>query len=279
VFTRFDKVRRSAAACTLAALLQAGQALAGEPASPWDGDARSAMRLIAGSSSAPIQAGIEIRLKPGWHTYWRYPGDAGVPPRFDFTGSRNLDSVTVAWPVPRRIEEQGLTVIGYTSDVILPLVVVPQNRSAPVVLHLKLQYAVCEKLCVPVEASAELVLAGALSPYDAALVQAQARVATRRALGQGETLAIRALSRDDAHARAIVEVAAPAQTDIDLFAEGPTAEWALPIPVRSGPPAGGVQRFVFALDGAPPGAKYAGTLITLTAAGGGEAIEVTAPLE
>ena len=33
-----------------------------------------------------MRAGIEIRLKPGWHTYWRYPGDAGVPPRFDFAG-------------------------------------------------------------------------------------------------------------------------------------------------------------------------------------------------
>src|SRR5262245_57507317 len=71
-------------------------------ASRWDGDARSAIRLIAGSArpgdAAPLRAGIEIRLQPGWHTYWRYPGDAGVPPRFDFSGSQNVKTVDVRWP-------------------------------------------------------------------------------------------------------------------------------------------------------------------------------------
>src|SRR5262245_14165544 len=54
-------------------------AAAGDHASRWDGDARSAVRLIAGSApvgtTAPLRAGVEIRLKSGWHTYWRYPGD------------------------------------------------------------------------------------------------------------------------------------------------------------------------------------------------------------
>ena len=94
-------------------------ARAADDASPWDGDARSAVRLIAGSSgggeaSAPMRAGIEIRLKPGWHTYWRYPGDAGVPPRFDFAGSQNVKAVEVLWPAPRRMPEEGLSAIGYT---------------------------------------------------------------------------------------------------------------------------------------------------------------------
>jgi DsbC/DsbD-like thiol-disulfide interchange protein len=240
------------------------------------------MRLIAGSSAAPTaSAGIEIRLKSGWHTYWRYPGDAGVPPRFDFAGSRNLESATVLWPAPRRIQEQGLNIIGYTGNLILPLVVAPQDRAIPVALRLKLDYAVCEKLCVPAEARAELTLAGAPSPYDAALAEAQAAVPKKRALGQGDTLAIRALRRDKSHpgSNAIIDVVAPPETNVDLFVEGPTAEWALPVPVRSAPPAAGVQRFVFDLDGAPPGMNYAGALITLTAVAGNEAVEVTAPLQ
>ncbi len=71
---------------------------------------RSAVRLIAGSQpagAAVIRAGIEIKLKPGWHTYWRYPGDAGVPPRFDFQGSKNVKAVEVLWPAPQRIPEAG----------------------------------------------------------------------------------------------------------------------------------------------------------------------------
>src|SRR6185436_9769338 len=128
----FNRLRRTAAPRAIAiwamSLLAAGNATAGDDASRWDGDARSALRLIAGSSAtperAPTRAGIEIKLKNGWHTYWRYPGDAGVPPRFDFAGSQNVKSVEVLWPAPQRIPEQGLVAIGYTGDVILPLAVV-----------------------------------------------------------------------------------------------------------------------------------------------------------
>jgi len=162
----FDRLRRSAALLGIWAmsLIAASSASATDDASPWDGDTRSAVRLIAGSSPAPeqaaIRAGIAIRLKNGWHTYWRYPGDAGVPPRFDFAGSQNAKSVEVRWPAPQRISEQGLVAIGYTGDLILPLAIVPQNRAKPVKLRLKLDYAVCETLCVPAEGQVELVLMG-----------------------------------------------------------------------------------------------------------------------
>src|SRR5262245_22029868 len=139
------RLRRSAGLrvvglCAIGLMAAAGAAAA-EDASRWDGDARSAVRLIAGSSrhgdSAALRAGLEIRVKPGWHTYWRYPGDAGVPPRFDFAGSQNVKAVDVLWPAPQAIPEEGLTVIGYTDNVILPLAVVPQNRAKPVTLRLK----------------------------------------------------------------------------------------------------------------------------------------------
>ena len=88
----------------LAAFLVAAHAYAAD-GSAWDGDARSAVRLIAGESKsvgdAQLHAGIEIRLAPGWKTYWRYPGDLGVPPRFDFAGSTNVQQVTGQWPTPR----------------------------------------------------------------------------------------------------------------------------------------------------------------------------------
>src|SRR5262249_56112198 len=94
-------------------------ARAADDASPWDGDARSAVRVIAGSSAtperAPIRAGIEIRLKNGWHTYWRYPGDAGVPPRFDFAGSQNVKSIEALCPPPQRIPAPALLTPRYTA--------------------------------------------------------------------------------------------------------------------------------------------------------------------
>ena len=53
-----------------------------------------------------LRAGIEIKLQPGWHTYWRYPGDSGVPPRFDFSGSDNVASVKVLYPAPHLFTDE-----------------------------------------------------------------------------------------------------------------------------------------------------------------------------
>src|SRR4051812_39713501 len=70
-----------------------------EETSPWQRDAHSAVRLLAGSrSGAVLLGGIAIQLQPGWKTYWRTPGDSGVPPRFDFSKSDNVEAVTVMWP-------------------------------------------------------------------------------------------------------------------------------------------------------------------------------------
>ena len=285
----FNRLRRTAAPRAIAiwamSLLAAGNATAGDDASRWDGDARSALRLIAGSSAtpdrAPTRTGIEIRLKNGWHTYWRYPGDAGVPPRFDFAGSQNVKSVEVLWPAPQRIPEQGLVAIGYTGDVILPLAIVPQNSGEPVKLRLKLDYAVCETLCVPAEGKAELTLSGGASSHDAALAAAEARLPHKAALGEGAALAIKSVRREGAGARAriLVDVAAPPAATIALFAEGPTPEWALPVPVAVDGAPKGLQRFAFDLDGAPPGATYDGAAIALTAVADDVAIEVVTRLD
>ncbi len=297
----FDRLRPSAAPhamralainlCATSAVLVVGSSLAsaGDDASRWDGDARSAVRLIAGAPPAGktatttpmLRAGVEVRLKRGWHTYWRYPGDAGVPPRFDFAGSQNVKSVDVLYPAPQPIPEQGLIAIGYTNDVIWPLAVEPKDRTKPVTLRLKLDYAVCEKLCVPAQGKAELTLAGGASARAGALAEAEARVPKKLALGEGSPLAVKSARKEDgtSRPRVIVDVAAPPGSPVALFAEGPTPDWALPVPAAiDGAPAG-LQRFAFDLDGAPPGAKYQGVPITLTAVAGNNAIEVVTRLD
>jgi len=269
----------------------AGAARAAEDVSPWDGDARSATRLIAGArpsgQGAPLRAGIEIRLKPGWHTYWRYPGDAGVPPRFDFAGSQNVKAVEVLWPAPQRLPEAGLATIGYDRDVILPLRVTPQDRSKPVTVQIKVDYAICEKLCVPAQAKAGLALpggqpaTGGQTAQDARLAAAEARVPRKVALGAGSPLAVRSVRLEPGadRSRVLVDIVAPPGASVDLFAEGPTDQWALPLPVAVDGAASGLQRFMFELDGAPPGAKYEGALLSLTAVTDGDAIEVPIHLD
>src|SRR4029077_19572234 len=125
---------------------------------PWVMGAQMDTRLLADHGvNAPVRAGVEIKLKAGWKTYWRYPGDAGVPPRFDWSGSENVAAVEVKWPAPERfVDESGAKSIGYYGDIVFPLVVRPADPARPVRLKLKLDFAVCDKLCVP--ADAELLL-------------------------------------------------------------------------------------------------------------------------
>jgi DsbC/DsbD-like thiol-disulfide interchange protein len=251
-------------------------------ATAWSKDAHSAVRLIAASApeagGATLRAGIEIRLDKGWKTYWRYPGDSGVPPRFDFTRSDNLKTVAVEWPAPHRFSDEGGQSIGYKDHVILPLRVAPQDASRPVTLRLDLDYAVCEKLCVPAEAKTELVLSGAPTPHEAALNAAQARVPQPSSVGATSAFAVRAVRRESPQ-RIVVDVAAPPDAPVDLFAEGPTPDWALPLPAREVDAPPGLQRFAFVLDGLPPGATAAGATLTLTAVAGDAAIEVTYRLD
>jgi DsbC/DsbD-like thiol-disulfide interchange protein len=253
-------------------------------ASAWDGDTRSAVRLISGNpDGTTLRAGVEIQLAPGWKTYWRYPGDSGVPPRFDFAQSNNVKSVTLLWPAPRRFVDDGGQAIGYERNVIFPVRIVANDPARPVVLRLKLDYAVCEKLCVPAEGSVELSLGATpiASKTEPALVAAEARVPTRASIGDHASLAVRGVKQEPGvrYPRVTVDVAAPDGEAVDLLAEGPTPEWALPLPtpVADAPP--GVHRFTFDLDGLPPGQSTQGASLTLTAIAGASAIEVKAALD
>jgi DsbC/DsbD-like thiol-disulfide interchange protein len=284
-----DRLRRTAAprAIGLCAtlLIAASPATAADDASRWDGDARSAIRLIAGSSpagkTAPLRAGIEIRLKPGWHTYWRYPG-----------GRRRAAALRL-WGIA---EPQGGR--GHVARAAAH----PGGEPGGDRVYRRHHPAACDpaakrgeargaasqaRLCGvrevvrAAEGKGELVLAGGPSSHDTALAAAAARVPQKAALGQGSTIAIKSVRREDgaARPRIVVDVAAPSGASVALFAEGPAPDWALPVPTPiEGAPAG-LQRFAFELDGAPPGAKYNGAAVTLTAVAGDAAIEVATHLD
>src|SRR5881396_1464808 len=139
------------AALGLATLLVGAYALPlrAEDSSPWQRDTHSAVRLLAGSrSGAVLLGGIAFQLQPGWKTYWRTPGDSGVPPRFDFSKSENVESVTVLWPAPLKFDDgAGGHSLGYHNTFVLPLRIVLKSADKPVTLRADISYAVCEKLC------------------------------------------------------------------------------------------------------------------------------------
>ncbi len=104
-------------------------------------------------------AAVVMRLAPGWKTYWRVPGEGGLPPRFDFSGSANVDKVRVLWPAPKRFRSPvtGET-IGFKRLVVFPLLITPKNRDEPMRLTLKLDYGVCGEMCMPATANVSLLL-------------------------------------------------------------------------------------------------------------------------
>ena len=120
--------------CAVAAALGQGVARV-DLASPWVELHAARVRLLAGppavKSAKSYLAGVEITLAEGWKTYWRTPGDAGVPPTFDWAGSTNLATIKVGYPAPRRMQEPGAETIGYTSAVIFPVEVVPRDAASP----------------------------------------------------------------------------------------------------------------------------------------------------
>ena len=245
-----------------------------EDASPWQRDSHSAVRLLAGSrSGAVLLGGIAIQLQPGWKTYWRTPGDSGVPPGFDFSKSENVEAVTVMWPAPMKFDDgAGGVSLGYKQQVVLPLRIVAKNADKPLTLRAEINYAVCEKICIPVEASAELPFASVASTEDGALSAALDTVPKPANIGDPNPLTIRDVKREG-KTTVLVDASAPAGKDVSLFVEGPTPDWALQVPklVENSPP--GVKRFSFELDGLPPGANPDGAALKLTLVGGDRAYE------
>jgi DsbC/DsbD-like thiol-disulfide interchange protein len=265
-----------AALCCAATLIASSLAIEAhaQDASPWQRDGHSAVRLLAGSrSGAVLMGGIAFQLQPGWKTYWRTPGDSGVPPRFDFSKSDNIEAVTVLWPAPMQFDDgAGGHSLGYKGQVVLPLRIVAKNADKPVTLRAAISYAVCEKLCIPVEANAELAFASVASTEDSALYAALDTVPKPANVGDPNPLTIRDVKRER-KSTVVVDVATPDNRDVSLFVEGPTPEWALPLPklIEGAPP--GVKRFSFELDGLPPGASPEGAALKLTLVGGDRAYE------
>jgi DsbC/DsbD-like thiol-disulfide interchange protein len=148
----------------LVAIGWAVPAAADEPAaaSAWQEGHSARLRLIADGASSfgsdDRRAGIEIVLADGWKTYWRMPGDAGVPPSFDWSKSENVAEVEVLFPAPKRIQEAGGTAVGYTGTVILPVRIKPADAARSVRLALSIEYGVCREICIPVEAAVTLEL-------------------------------------------------------------------------------------------------------------------------
>ena len=140
----------------------------------------------ASSRAAATLPGSRLLLAPGAITYWRDPGDAGLPPTLDFSASDNVASVELEFPAPKRIKEaDGGEAFGYDGGVVFPLRVKPRDPAKPVTLKLNADFAVCEKVCLPAKAHLELTLPSVrgLAPRGRDRRRSRGRAARRCAQG------------------------------------------------------------------------------------------------
>ncbi|WP_460275221.1 protein-disulfide reductase DsbD domain-containing protein [Celeribacter sp. ULVN23_4] len=96
-------------------------------------------------------AAIRVQLAPGWHTYWRTPGETGIPPTFELSGSDNLARMDLHWPAPKLFADNGMWYLGYENELILPVELIPE-ASGDIHLSGTMDLGVCNDICVPMQA-------------------------------------------------------------------------------------------------------------------------------
>jgi suppressor for copper-sensitivity B len=138
-------------------------------ASDWAPTDHSSVRLISAVDAVgrgqTLGLGLQFRMAPKWKTYWRSPGDAGYPPKLDWTGSENVADAAVSWPVPGRYAIFGLNTFIYEDEVVLPIEISAREAGKPVRLRLAVDYLLCDQICIPYAAKLALDLpAGPAAP-------------------------------------------------------------------------------------------------------------------
>lgn len=112
------------------------------------------------TESGSHMAAIRLKLSQGWKTYWRSPGEAGIPPEFDWGGSENIRAVQIHWPTPEVFDFNGMQSIGYSKELVLPVEVWPDAAGQPMRLATDVTLGVCRDICV----QASVDLGGILPP-------------------------------------------------------------------------------------------------------------------
>jgi len=270
----------------VASLMLALTGIAGPAAavdSGWVENAESKARLVSATTAAgelgELRFGLEIALSPEWKTYWRSPGEGGLPPELDWSGSENVAFAEIGWPAPKRFQILGIDSVGYEQHVIYPITVVPARPGEPVEARVAVNYLTCKDICVPQRAELSLSLPGGpATPSEHAFAIDQARGQVPGPGVPGFELASARISESGGGQWFLeLETASPLN-EPDAFIETADRAFAFGRPERLGP---GKLRLPI-LYAAPEPAALEGRDVTVTLTDGSRAFEentaVAAPI-
>jgi suppressor for copper-sensitivity B len=267
-----------------AVLLPALLALAGSPAhaatGDWaEGDNARARLIATRTADGHLAAAVEIELAPGWKTYWRTPGDAGIAPVFDFSASTNVEAPLVRFPVPERYDDGFNVTNVYRGRVVLPVSAGLADPAAATELRLGLDIGVCDEICIPVRLDAAVSVPAGEADPDAEAAVAGANATLPGAAVAGTLAAERVTRIGGTDGKPVFEVAvtAPDPASATIFVEGP-ADWTATVPkLLSAEGSHAVFKVKFSRLGAET--PIEGARFTVTLVAGGRAVEQTLPLD
>ncbi|WP_295313928.1 protein-disulfide reductase DsbD domain-containing protein [Roseobacter sp.] len=258
------------------ALATAFTALCALPAAAWDGAAAPVTaQVLPGwvTADGTYVAALHLKMAPGWKTYWRAPGDAGIPPSFDWSASRNLSGVSVSWPTPQIFDQNGMRSIGYSGDLVIPLYVSPTTSGQAVDLSVGMDLGVCSDVCVPWQ----LDMAATLDDTGGKPVPAIAAALAQRPLSAGEAGVTAATCRieptsDGLRVEARVSLPAAGGAEVVVLEPGVPGVWVSEAQIRrQGGDVIAVSEMIHARDGAFALDRSA---IRITVLGGAHGVDI-----
>lgn len=218
-------------------------------------------------------AALQLTLAPHWKTYWRAPGEAGIPPYFDWSASENLKSVRLHWPAPTVFHLNGMQSVGYFDSLILPIELTPIDPAQPVILRARIDLGVCNEICMPAALALEKRLSGAGAPDAAIKAALGQRPATPREAGVTAIRCEVAPSQDGMQVTAQITLPAPRGDETVVFEPGLPDIWVADSTSRRQ----GGQLTATTEMVAPSGSAFAldRSALTLTVIADGKAVEIS----
>ena len=250
-----------------------GSISANAASSSWQEIGGGTARIIASLDPATnqINGALEVRLEPGWTTYWRYPGSSGIPPMFNFSGSSSYRHETIEFPGPQRIDNIYGAYAGYKNRVLFPFGgAFTGNLNGEI--HLKLLIGVCSDICIPAQAEMK-INAKQLLRSDPAVQQtinlAKAAVPITRSADE----IMLDLQRSDEETMQITVSHKPDGSEPALFVEGPQ-DWYLK-PAKLVSIVDNKAIFTLDISSVPAGTDVLKQSLRFTLVAGSKAIETT----
>lgn len=250
-------------------------------ASDWVVSHYASTRLVSaqasvGPDSSQILLGFQVDLQPGWKTYWRSPGEAGVPPRWNWRKATNVSDINVEWPLPKRSSHFGIESLVYEHQVVMPITLKLKQPGKAVALDLMVDYFVCENICVPLQGHYKLNIpasATAAKPTrEAVLISDFAKRVPLQAglrdavMGDGVKISGLRLAKSGENSTIHFDaVGGKSMNNADVFVEGPK-DLGFGTPRRSGGKSGAPMHFEVPVygDGLNVAEVLAGSLLVLT---------------